>query len=129
MEIPKELHNEIWDYCRLNNITAIDDFTLKLIKQGFTVEKFGATPVTKEKIVEKIVEKVIEVPVEKIVEKIVEVPIQMVDEEKDRLLRESLLQTQNFSAQIETLNGQIDKLKADLELEKQKNKKDIYGER
>jgi hypothetical protein len=118
MEIPKELHNEIWDYCRLNNITAIDDFTIKLIRQGFTVEKYGATPVTKEKIVEKIVE----VPVEKIVEKIIEVPVQMVDEEKDTRLRDSIVQVQQLSTQI-------DSLKTELELEKQKNKKDIYGER
>ena len=129
MVIPKDIHDEIWDYCRLNNITAIDDFTIKLIKQGFTVEKYGATPVTKEKIVEKIVEKIIEVPVEKIVEKIVEVPIQMVDEEKDSRLKDSILQAQQFSSQIDSLNIQIDKLKAELELEKQKNKKDIYGER
>jgi hypothetical protein len=129
MEIPKELNNEIWDYCRLNNITAIDDFTIKLIKQGFTVEKFGATPVTKEKIVEKIVEKTIEVPVEKIVEKIIEVPVQMVDEEKDKLLRDSILQAQQLSTQVESLNNQIEKLNADLQLEKQKNRKDIYGER
>ena len=129
MVIPKDIHDEIWDYCRLNNITAIDDFTIKLIKQGFTVEKYGATPVTKENIVEKIVEKIIEVPVEKIVEKIVEVPIQMVDEEKDSRLKDSILQAQQFSSQIDSLNIQIDKLKAELELEKQKNKKDIYGER
>jgi predicted transcriptional regulator len=113
----------------LNNITSIHDFTIKLIKQGFTVEKYGATPVTKEKIVEKIVEKIIEVPVEKIVEKIVEVPIQMVDEEKDTRLKDSILQAQQFSSQIDLLNIQIDKLKAELESEKQKNKKDIYGER
>jgi FKBP-type peptidyl-prolyl cis-trans isomerase (trigger factor) len=129
MEIPKELNNEIWDYCRLNNITAIDDFTIKLIKQGFTVEKFGATPVTKERIVEKIVDKIIEVPIEKIVEKIVEVPVQMVDEEKDRLLRESILQSQQLSSQVDSLNTQMEKLKSDLELEKQKNRKDFYGER
>jgi hypothetical protein len=78
MEIPKELNNEIWEYCRSNNITNIDEFTLKLLKQGFTAEKFGATPTTKT--VEKIVEKTIEVPVEKIVEKIVEVPIEIIKE-------------------------------------------------
>lgn len=65
MEIPKVLKDEIWDYCRLNNITNIDEFTMKLLRQGFTVEKFGATPTTVEKVVEKIVEKTVEVPVEK----------------------------------------------------------------
>ena len=57
MEIPKELKDELWDYCRLNNITNIDEFTLKLLKQGYTIEKYGATPIsnTIEKIVEKII--------------------------------------------------------------------------
>ena len=56
MEIPKELKNDIWDYCRANNITNIDNFTLKCLKQGFSVERYGATPVTRtiEKEVEKI---------------------------------------------------------------------------
>jgi len=76
MEIPKTLKDEIWDYCRLNNVTNIDDFTMKLLKQGFTMEKFGATPTTREKIVEKIIEKIVEVPVDKIVEKIVEVQVE-----------------------------------------------------
>lgn len=49
MEIPRILKDEIWDYCRLNNITNIDEFTIKLLRQGFTIEKFGATPVMREK--------------------------------------------------------------------------------
>ena len=39
MDIPKELNNEILDYCRINVITGIDEFIVKLIKQGFTIEK------------------------------------------------------------------------------------------
>lgn len=57
MELPKDLRDEIWNYCRVNNITNIDDFTLELLKKGFTIEKFGATPETH--VVEKVVEKVI----------------------------------------------------------------------
>jgi hypothetical protein len=57
MEIPQALNNEIINYCKLNNITDIDSFILKMIKQGFTVEKYGATP--KAQIIEKVVEKVI----------------------------------------------------------------------
>ena len=76
MEIPKKIKNEIIDYCRLNNISNVDEFTLKMISQGYTVEKYGAAPAAKEKIVEvqveKIIEKIVEVPVDKIVEKIVE---------------------------------------------------------
>jgi len=85
MEIPKKLKEEVWEYCRVNDISNIDDFTIKMIQQGFTVEKFGATPfgegvgevkevekiveVPVEKIVERVVEKIVKVPVEKIVEK------------------------------------------------------------
>ena len=64
MELPKDLKDEIWGYCRLNDIPNIDEFNIKLIRQGFTVEKHGSTPfkpteVIKE--VEKIVEKEVEV--------------------------------------------------------------------
>jgi hypothetical protein len=109
MVIPKELNNEIWDYCRANNITAIDDFTVKLIKQGFTVEKYVATPVANEKIIEKIVE----VPVEKIIEKEVYITN---DEEVITL-----------GKKINDLTNELNDVKNQLELEKKK-KKDIYGE-
>jgi hypothetical protein len=93
MELPKELSDEIWEYCRLNNITNMDEFTTKMVQQGFTAEKFGSAPagfgkepkevvkeveVIKEVEVEKIVEKRVEVPVEKIIEKevIKEIPVE-----------------------------------------------------
>ena len=69
MKIPKKLKEEIWEYCRLNNISNIDDFTIKMTQQGFTVEKFGATPFGEGSGEIKEVEKIVEVPVEKIVEK------------------------------------------------------------
>lgn len=85
MELPKDIHNEIWDYCRLNNITNVDQFILNMVKQGFNVEKYGTSPILpqvieKEVVKEIEVEKVIEVPVEKVVEKIVEVPIEKIVE-------------------------------------------------
>jgi hypothetical protein len=118
MDIPKELNDEIWEFCRLNKITNIDDFTLKLLKQGFTVEKFGSTPITKtvEKIVEVPVEKIVEVPVEKIVE----VPVQMVDNELIEKYKVSLSENESIKVELE-------KTKKLLEIEK--NKKDIYGEK
>lgn len=70
MEIPKNLKDEIWEYCRLNDIPNIDDFILKMIRQGYTVEKFGATPIGTTEVQE--VEKIVEVPVEVIKEIIVE---------------------------------------------------------
>ena len=137
MEIPKKVKEEIWDYCRLNDIPNIDDFILKMVSQGFTVEKYGAAPTAKERIVEKIVEKIIEVKVDKIVEKIVQVPV-----EKEVYITDN--------TEIKTLADQITKLETDrdyykkemehfqlewnntllkLEIEQSKNKKkDIYGE-
>lgn len=121
MEIPKNTKDEIWDYCRHNNITNIDEFTLKLIKQGFTVEKFGATPVTQAKIVEKIVEVPVETIVEKVVERIVEVPVEVNDKELTKKYKD--LQKQN-----EKLLTEVQNIKSELEIEKKRNKKDIYGE-
>ena len=110
MELPKELNNEIWDYCRVNNITSIDNFIVKLVKQGFTVEKFGATPATTN---EKIVEKIVEIPVEKIVEK----EVYITDDNQVKELTEKISKLTNDLADVSN----------QLELEKKK-KKDIYGE-
>ena len=84
MEIPKKLKNEIWEYCRMNDISNIDEFIIKMVRQGYTVEKFGATPLGAGEIteVEKIVEKIVEVPVEKIVEKTKEVPVEKIVEKE-----------------------------------------------
>lgn len=112
MEIPKDLNNEIWEYCRINNITNIDEFTLKLLKQGFTSEKFGATPVTKT--VEKVVEKIVEVPVEKIVEV-------QVNSKLDSISLDLL----NEVEELKSKNRELEEL---LEIERNKKNKDIYGE-
>jgi hypothetical protein len=143
MEIPKTLKDEIWDYCRLNNVTNIDDFTMKLLKQGFTIEKFGATPTTKEKIVEKIIDKIVEVPVEKIVEKIVEVPVEkevyITDDSQTKKLTDEIERLQKLNnayqedntktaKEIHELSEKVKNLEKELELEKKKNKTDFYGE-
>ena len=109
MTIPKQLNDEIWDYCRANNITAIDDFMVKLLRQGFTVEKYGAAPATPERVVEKIVE----VPVEKIVEK----EIHITNNEEVAELTQKLNQ----------ITEELNQTRIALEEEKKK-KKDIYGE-
>jgi len=143
MEVNKELNDEIWNYCRANNITNIDEFMLKCLKQGFTVEKFGATPTIKEKIVEKEVEKIVEVPVEKIVEKIVEVPVEKEvyitdNKEMQKLTKEIERLNKNVKLVAEAKDKALDELaekeielkKVKLELEQEKNKKktDFYGE-
>jgi predicted RNase H-like nuclease (RuvC/YqgF family) len=145
MNIPKELSDDIWEFCRLNDITNIDEFKLKLLKQGYTMEKYGATPQTIEKIVEveKIIEKTIEVPIEKVVEvqveKIVEKNVYISDDTKITELTSKLTSIEddkrNLESQIDGYVSEIEKLKNDIselnkkiEAEKGKNKRDIYGE-
>lgn len=143
MELTKELNDEIWNYCRANNITNIDEFKIKCLKQGFTTEKFGATPTIKEKIVEKEVEKIIEVPVEKIVEKIVEVTVEKEvfvtdNQEMEKLTNEinklnSVInaveeEKNKLKSQQLELDSEIEKLKLELEQEKNKKRRDLYGE-
>ena len=119
--IPKELKEDVIEFCKLNDIEEIDSLLLGCLKGGFAIEKYGATPVKAgiiekevEKEIEKIVEKVIEVPVEKIVEKIVEVPVEKIieieklvtnDEEmKEHLQRINDLEKENLNLRNELDN-------------------------
>ena len=157
MEIPKELQTEIWEYSRVNNITNVDDFTLKVLKQGFTAAKFGSTPMglggeievkEVEKIVEKIVEKEVikEVEVEKIVEVVVEKEVYITDDEGLDMLNKQLadlnlqlgeLKSKNTdlninlssrNVEIKYLKEEIEKLKVELEEEKNKPKKEEHND-
>ncbi len=141
MEIPKKFKDEIWNYCRLNDIPNIDEFILKMITQGFTVEKYGAAPTAKERIVEKVVEKIVEVHVDKIVEKIVEVPVEKKvyitdDSQMEKLTQEiERLQKLKEIHDLDQANSHKDVLELmekvknlEKELEKKKKKTDIYGE-
>jgi hypothetical protein len=44
MEIPNVLHNEIINFCKLNEISDVDDYILQLIVTGFNLSKYGASP-------------------------------------------------------------------------------------
>lgn len=126
MELPKDLKEEIWDYCRLNDITNIDEFVIKMIKQGFTVEKFGATPTTK--VVEKVVEKIVEVPVETVVERTVEVPVNIIDTELEEKVKGYIKDIEDCNAKLFEASNLNVVLQKELDEEKAKKKKDIYGE-
>ena len=144
MELPKKIIDEIWDYCRLNGVTDINGFTIKMVKQGFTVEKYGATPTDRivekevEKIVEveKIIEVIKEVPVEKIIEKLIEVEKEVIrevkvtdNEETNKLLAEieSIKNNERIHKQAlksiasekDDLVAEIEELKVKLEDEKE----------
>lgn len=49
MEIPKQLHKEIIEYCKLNSIKDVDKFIIKTLTTGFTIAKYGMQPVGKVK--------------------------------------------------------------------------------
>jgi hypothetical protein len=44
-KLPERLKNEILEYCKLNSIDNIESFIIKLIRQSFTIEKFGENPI------------------------------------------------------------------------------------
>ncbi len=43
MEIDKKLHNEIKEYCKLNNL-KMTEYVNKLLRQAFNIDKFGVSP-------------------------------------------------------------------------------------
>jgi hypothetical protein len=137
MDIPKKLKDEIWDYCRLNDITDLDGFILKSVKSGFNIAKFGNSPfdiepeviekivekeVIKEVEVEKIVEKKIEIPVEKVVVKevIKEVPVEKVVEKEVYITDDE--QVGELTVKIETLNRKISDLGSEIKQKEKENK-------
>jgi len=149
MELPKDLKDEIWQYCMANDITDVNNLILNLVKSGFTIEKYGYDPsgskpntkvVEKEVIKEVIKEVVREVPVEKIV-KVSD------DSETNKLLAEINELNGKHSAELSEHNETVGSLEGNIvelekkigeleekvvELEKNKsnvNKSDIYGER
>lgn len=51
MEINKKLHDEIKEYCKLNNL-KMGEYVNKLLRQAFNIDKFGISPfMTRENIV------------------------------------------------------------------------------
>ena len=38
MELPKDLKDKIWNYCRLNDITDLNGFMIKTLKKGFGLQ-------------------------------------------------------------------------------------------
>ena len=71
------LDKEFILYCELNEIKDIDKLANDTFTRGFTLLKYGETPVGNTKVKEKIVEVIREVPVEVIVEKEIRVPYEV----------------------------------------------------
>jgi len=154
--IKPELVKEIEDYCKLNDINFADTLD-KIIKRGFTIEKYGETPknniVTPKEVIKEVIR---EVPVEKIVEVIKEVPVEKIvtisddvkvtelletiDKLKEEHLENMLLLKESKKVQADEINklrlGVDDRIKEletklnlkEIEIIKLKSAKDIYGE-
>ena len=131
LELPKDLKNEVEQFCQLNEIEDCDEFLLGCLRGGFAIEKFGRTPVSAgkeivekeiEKIVEKEIEKIVEVPVEKIVEKRVEVPVEKIIEvekiitdnskieEYSHQANELKIENQRLNQTVDILNTTVENL-------------------
>jgi dynactin complex subunit len=88
MTIPKNIKDDINQYCKLNNIENVESFIIKVLKSGFDIEKYGLLNDTTPKIIEKEIEKIVyrdiikEVPVVEYVEVeiIKEIPIEIIKE-------------------------------------------------
>lgn len=97
MNLNKNQLNNVYDFCKLNNIEDVNKFMVDCFSQGFNIKKYGLigdetsvkevvvekmvevpVEVIKEVEVEKIIEKKIPVEVIKEVEKIVEVPVEKI---------------------------------------------------
>jgi hypothetical protein len=173
MEIPKDIKDEIWEYCRLNDITDLNAFMIRMLRQGYNTEKYGTTPfkigqkeaeviekevikevpveIIKEIFVEKEIIKEVPIEVEKIVEVIKEVPIEIIKEvivekqvkgktktlEKEiiiekiievpvEIIKEVVVEKEVFvgtnnDEKVKKLEQQVENLKIELELEKNRN--------
>jgi hypothetical protein len=44
VEIPNKLLEEIFQYCKVNDIENVDMFMVRMLKQGFNVERYGWGP-------------------------------------------------------------------------------------
>ena len=131
MELPKDIKDQIWQYCMANDITDINKFIIDLVKSGFTIEKYGYDPNGNKvdtKVVEKeVIKKVVkEVPVEKIVKVSDDTEINKLLTEINELNNKHSAELSEYDKKVRSLEEKI------IELEKNKNnttQTDIYGER
>lgn len=112
------LDDEFFLYCKLNNIEDTEKVAKEVFNRGFTLLKYGETPLgnkPQEKIIEKevIVEKVIEVPVEKIVEVIKEIPVKDSHVVVQEIIKEVVVEKNN--KEIENLIAENNRLKEEIQ--------------
>jgi hypothetical protein len=131
VDVPQELKDEIWDFCRVNNITNLDYFTVNLIKQGFAIEKYGNSPIQPQVIEKEIIKEVevikeVKVPVEKIVEKTIEVPVEKIVEVIKEVTVEKIVEKIiTDDSQVKELAIKIESLEKEVETVREKTLKEV----
>jgi hypothetical protein len=131
VDVPQELKDEIWDFCRVNNITNLDSFTVNLIKQGFAIEKYGNSPIPAQIVEKEIIKEIevikeVEVPVEKIVEKIVEIPVEKIVEVIKEVSVEKIVEKIiTDDSQVKELAVKIESLEKEVETVREKTLKEV----
>lgn len=129
MEIPKNIKDEIWEYCRLNDITDLNAFMVKMLKQGYNIEKYGPTPFTVGGSTPEIIEKEVIKEVEKIVEKevIKEVPVEVIKEVEKIVEKEVPVEVIKEKEVYITDDEEVIKLTKELESVKKNEKVHLSG--
>ena len=116
MELPKDLKDKVWNYCRLNDITDVNGFIIKTLKKGLDVEVYGLLGKTlnegeKDLKTGGIEEKRVEIEV--IREIRVEVPVEVIKEVPVDRVVEKIIYTTN-DIQINELGGKIAELEQEI---------------
>ena len=115
IKLPEKLEKNIEAYCKLNEMEDIEHFTIKCVKDGLTLDKYGVSPfLPKSQIQEVPVEKEIvkEVIKEVLVEKEIIVEKIVTKEVKDQQLIEEL---EKLKKEIKEKNIMIEKQKIKME--------------
>ena len=116
MELPKDLKDKVWNYCRLNDITDVNGFIIKTLKKGLDVEVYGLLGKTlnegeKDLKTGGIEEKRVEIEV--IREIRVEVPVEVIKEVPVDRVVEKIIYTTN-DIQINKLGEKIAELEQEI---------------
>ena len=116
MELPKDLKDKVWNYCRLNDITDVNGFIIKTLKKGLDVEVYGLLGKTlnegeKDLKTGGIEEKRVEIEV--IREIRVEVPVEVIKEVPVDRVVEKIIYTTN-DIQVNKLGGKIAELEQEI---------------
>lgn len=128
MQVPDRLKNEIWDYCRANDITDVESFMVRLLERGFSVEKYGETPGEMDPAT-------IETPDKEETPSNSDEQKSQYQQDQNDMLKQQLINSENKVTQLEQqlieLNDKLERLGEEREEDKNENdggRRDIYGE-